>query len=473
MREQIKNMVRKFGRLQFRVLGADGKLRAKCPVCRGNTRTIHYGLPPESEAYIRCSAGCSVEAILGKLNVTAEEWEGLQRTEGAKGGKGEGASGGASGLTGDRAGGTPAAPEQRQQNEEEKRGTGEGERRLGQELDGGAMAGPRRTQGQDAHATNGAAGRRRAQERQETEGENGGKGEGAELLTHGQDAHATNGDAGGAGDETTEEVFAELLEQESLTRDPDAVDSLWRRVSGFSSEKVERELPAGFRLRGIRKLIQSVERLVRAELRRCENDPEFNAERTYLWDPLRTICFYLGIARTKLSSYSKELTGLAAQEIVDRVRAEGVKKKLRLELRPWVTPRWQHEKCTCHKKELLWFCPYHNNMAETCWIIHRDVKRERQKQGFQNSSWAMEHGFASFSRFSRACMLAYRKTPLQLELEIMAELVRELRERHREKCEGRSANVEVTATETAEGANGGRGEGETVARNDNNVLLSE
>src|SRR5205085_2014266 len=56
---------------------------------------------------------------------------------------------------------------------------------------------------------------------------------------------------------------------------------------------------------------------------------ESAAERTFLWSPLDAICFELSIARRKLSSYTRELTGMSAQEVIDKIRAENIGRKLK------------------------------------------------------------------------------------------------------------------------------------------------
>src|SRR2546428_6463237 len=50
--------------------------------------------------------------------------------------------------------------------------------------------------------------------------------------------------------------------------------------------------------------------------------PVVRGPHTFLWDPLLLICHYLDIARSGLSRLSKEYSGMAAHEIIDRIRAE-------------------------------------------------------------------------------------------------------------------------------------------------------
>ena len=48
-------------------------------------------------------------------------------------------------------------------------------------------------------------------------------------------------------------------------------------------------------------------------------------ERTYMWDPVRSVCLRLEIAQSKLSYLSKMYSGKSALEIADCIKAEGLK----------------------------------------------------------------------------------------------------------------------------------------------------
>ena len=59
------------------------------------------------------------------------------------------------------------------------------------------------------------------------------------------------------------------------------------------------------------------------------------------------------------------------------------------------------------------------------WEVLKMIKRARRVIGRTHNVWAMELGFANYQRMYRACLAAYRKTPGQLELELIGELLRE------------------------------------------------
>ncbi|MCX5769431.1 MAG: hypothetical protein NTZ09_04040, partial [Candidatus Hydrogenedentes bacterium] len=49
--------------------------------------------------------------------------------------------------------------------------------------------------------------------------------------------------------------------------------------------------------------------------------------------------------------------------------------------------------------------------------------KSRRAPRFHRTTWAMEFGFSSYPKFFRACLLCYGKTPHQIELEILEELL--------------------------------------------------
>ena len=155
--------------------------------------------------------------------------------------------------------------------------------------------------------------------------------------------------------------------------------------------------------------MKAVEALARKELEAVrEDDP-----RTFLWDPLPEICVYLQIARSRLSQFTKELTGLAAHEIVDRIRAERLKERLRVQLRAFVAANRGHV-ATGRAK-------FDSRSVQLC----RLLRRTRQTPEFSRETWAIELGFANYRRLYRACLVLYRTTPVQLEWMIIEELLKE------------------------------------------------
>ena len=187
----------------------------------------------------------------------------------------------------------------------------------------------------------------------------------------------------------------------------------WQEISGLSPE-AEAKMTRQERRVAIRKLVRHVEKMAREALLEHANDPE-RGERSYLWDPLQMICVELGIVRRKLSAYSKELTGMAAHEIVDKIRAEDVKSRMREDLAGFVKSYWDkpggfHRHNWKYSSSLRW---------EFYWTLRRS------RDGcpdFEPAVVAMKYGFPNEARYRRACVLCYGKTPRQLAFEILTEI---------------------------------------------------
>jgi AraC-like DNA-binding protein len=161
------------------------------------------------------------------------------------------------------------------------------------------------------------------------------------------------------------------------------------------------------RRHALRKLFKEYERLVREVMAEHEADPEKD-ERTFLWDPVATICAELGIARRKLSALTKELTGMAAHEVVDKVRAETIEEKLEE-----VLVRIFRKSMTAGKR-------FHHESYYANWywddILWDKLKRSRRAPYYDRAEWVMRMGFPNYARYRRGVMLAHRGlTPQQLE----------------------------------------------------------
>jgi AraC-like DNA-binding protein len=187
----------------------------------------------------------------------------------------------------------------------------------------------------------------------------------------------------------------------------------WREVAGLTVEN-EGTMTRSERRYALRKLFRYYESLVREHLKEHEADPEKD-ERTFLWDPVPTICFELGIARSKLSSLTKELTGMAAHEVVDKVRAEGIEKKMRGALartcRKELAPGRNVASWSKYAKWPYW--------GDVVWDV---VKRSRRQPWFDRTEWAQRFGFPNYARMRRGVMLAKNGlTPMQVEGQIIDE----------------------------------------------------
>jgi len=200
---------------------------------------------------------------------------------------------------------------------------------------------------------------------------------------------------------------------ENLERARGVRAPIWQDISGL--HRNEYAMHPGERAGRIRKLLRGVEKVARAEVKaeeaRCGGDwralnvlPDSeNADerdgRSFAWDPLRSICFYFGIAKTKLGAYAWEIWGLSAPQLVDRVKCETVRGKIRDEVKAYL---------------LKYFAEQESADVEDVW----EAWRAERKGLSQRTALAARLGFSSYSRFFRACVLCYGVEPVELEREV-------------------------------------------------------
>jgi AraC-like DNA-binding protein len=211
----------------------------------------------------------------------------------------------------------------------------------------------------------------------------------------------------------------------------------WVRISGLYPE-MDDNYQREQRRKRVRALIQAAAWLTRRELKFHETDPDKD-ERSVYWDPLSEVCRELGIARSKLSFYCRELNGLSATQMVDCIRVEQAPKQMREELRAFLKSFL--EKRTAHHgntetlsntstyKELT---TLPGPLPETGsgglpdrWEVWKALKAARRYPEFNHGTWAMGYGFSSYTRFYRACLVIHKASPHQLEMEIIDELLQE------------------------------------------------
>ncbi|HEY3321017.1 MAG TPA: hypothetical protein VGP72_11175, partial [Planctomycetota bacterium] len=154
---------------------------------------------------------------------------------------------------------------------------------------------------------------------------------------------------------------------------------VWQEISGLTVE-AEGKMTRSERRYALRKLFRHYEKLVREALEEHEKDPE-KEERTFLWDPVPMLCIELGISRRKLSALTRELTGMAAHEVVDRVRAEKVVTRMEDNI-----------------AEILnqWYTPGGDHRIKGSWWgddLREAVREQRREDGFDGCAWALLHGF--------------------------------------------------------------------------------
>lgn len=185
----------------------------------------------------------------------------------------------------------------------------------------------------------------------------------------------------------------------------------WREISGLTVES-EKSLNDKDRRAAIRKLHAAAESEIRAELFAAEQDADFKSERTYLWEPSPAVCRRLEIAPSALNRLLKELSGLTAAQLADKIRAEGLREKLRADLIEHIKKRHDKPgtKCTSY--------------SDTLHDFWQELKDRRAKPNFSYATRAIGLGFQNYTRLYRACLLQYGLTPTQLEHEILREFAK-------------------------------------------------
>ncbi|HEY3323377.1 MAG TPA: hypothetical protein VGP72_23175 [Planctomycetota bacterium] len=215
---------------------------------------------------------------------------------------------------------------------------------------------------------------------------------------------------------------------------------LWQQLSGLYPDHEPKMSPRE-RLGAMLLLVKNAERLLRYEIKYSgEHKSEIDAAevRTYLWDPLRTVCFHLGISQRRLTSYCKELTGMSAIEMVDRLKAEGVRGKIKEELRKFISTaetQRRGERQGENSPSPLTPLPRGGEGdrsdgrdargTDEADDIFAALKASRRDGRWHRTSWAMGMGFSSYQRFFRACLLCFGKTPHEVEMELIEEILSE------------------------------------------------
>lgn len=237
-----------------------------------------------------------------------------------------------------------------------------------------------------------------------------------------------------------------------------ATPPMWRMISGLEGN--ERAMSPGERATGIRKLLKGVERVARTELRaedaarggdwrrtptRGASDSdggEVEDGRCFAWDPLRSICFYFGIARTKLGAYAWELWGLSATQLVDRVKCEAVRGKIRAEMKTFA-------------RVFLKDFSGEGDAVEEAWAAFRSSRGGAAYR----ASLAARFGYSSYAKFSRACLMCYGMEPSELERAELEEAVLEVLTEPEAVVEPaeQTHSAEVEREEEGGGVSGGGG----------------
>jgi hypothetical protein len=133
------------------------------------------------------------------------------------------------------------------------------------------------------------------------------------------------------------------------------------------------------------------------------------------YDPLIEICFYLGIARSRLSALCLERTGLKVLEFLDCERVRGFRSRmtavLRSEVSEWLD-ELEHSGKSCGAADI----------RRTAVVFLKWMRGSSRGVSRQHLAW--ELGMPTRARLSKAVFLVEGKTLEELELEIACELLK-------------------------------------------------
>ena len=179
---------------------------------------------------------------------------------------------------------------------------------------------------------------------------------------------------------------------------------MWQAITGLAKDS-DNAMGPKQREQQLQVLVNVVLKFLRFEMNAESTNP--NVYHTVFWDPLQKVCSALGIARAQLSRLSKEATGLSAHELVDGIRAESVRAKMKASVEKVV--------------ELLRSRPNATELrVQDVWSALREARRGPQ---FHRGQWALGFGFANYLRFYRACLFYYKLAPQQLELSVIEDVL--------------------------------------------------
>ena len=184
---------------------------------------------------------------------------------------------------------------------------------------------------------------------------------------------------------------------------------LWQTFSGIDPE-TEMELSPRQRSDAIRRLMRAIIQLLKFEM--AEADKVDDEVRSFMWDPLPKICHYLGISRAKLTRFSKEEMGLSAHEIVDAIRVQKLKERMKESLRETVA----------------FLKVQAGDVPDVAYAVWLRLKASRRAPRWDRQTWAIGLGFPNYARMYRACLVLFGKTPAQMEFEAIEEILKEGRE---------------------------------------------
>jgi len=197
---------------------------------------------------------------------------------------------------------------------------------------------------------------------------------------------------------------------------------LWRVLSGLMPGLDWDRLHPNERAGRLTVLIRAVEKIVRYEWRAFEKARDAKGgnddPRVRWWDPMRVVCEHFGIAYSMLSRIAREVAGLGASDVTDRVKAETVRAQMREDVKAWVLEIFHEEKVS-KEKELEGLVG--EELADAMWSR---VAKKRGRGRWSRSAWAVRFGYSSYTRFQRACLAEYGVSPVELERAVMEEVLK-------------------------------------------------
>ena len=199
----------------------------------------------------------------------------------------------------------------------------------------------------------------------------------------------------------------------------------WMMISGLYPDFIYSEAERRVRLRALNKALVL---LIRRALGRKDVDT-FKNERSIYWDPVAEVCRDLEIAQSKLSSFCREFSGHSLSQVVDCVRAEKVRKVLRAGVREFVG-KWRAHGATLAGEFVSRKDAKTQRTAKTGeeerWVVWGELRKSRRWPEFSQGTWALEFGFSTYRRMYRACVAVFGKTPHQMEMEMIGEVLGEV-----------------------------------------------
>jgi len=203
-------------------------------------------------------------------------------------------------------------------------------------------------------------------------------------------------------------------EEYALGRTP-----LWRLVSGILPGNDLHAMHPNERAGRLTLLIRAVEKVIRYEWRAFEKTrregvaSQVDDPRVRWWDPMRLVSEHFGIAYSALSRFSREVAGLAASDLTDRVKAETMRTRMKEEVKAWVLAIHKENAKALEDVKA-------DEKADALWSL---VAKKRGRGRWSRAAWAARFGYSSYTKFQRACLAEHGVSPVELERAVLEEVL--------------------------------------------------